>query len=42
MMVCYNLLGEPEDDDELSNVNIPESEGSRDVTALDILTDSMS
>ena len=40
-MTCYNLFGEPEDDDELRNVNIPESEGSRNVAAPDILTDSM-
>ena len=24
MMMCYNLSGEPEGDDELQNVNIPE------------------
>ena len=42
MMTCYNLFGEPEDDDELRNVNIPESEGSHDVAALDIPTDSIS
>ena len=42
MTTCYNLSGEPEDDDELQNVNIPESEGSHDVAAPDILTDSMS
>ena len=42
MMTCYNLSGEPKDDDELQNVNIPESKGSRDVVAPDILTDSMS
>ena len=42
MMTCYNLSREPEDDDELRNVNILESEGSRDVVAPDILTDSMS
>ena len=42
MMTCYNLSGEPEDDDELRNVNILESEASRDVTAPDISMDSMS
>ena len=41
MMTCYNLSGEPEDDDELWNANIPESEGRCDVEALDILTDLM-
>ena len=42
MMVCYNLSREPEDDDELWNVNIPESEGSCDVAAPNIPTYSMS
>ena len=42
MMTCYNLSGEPEDDDELRNVNILESKGSRDVAAPDIPTDPMS
>ena len=42
MMTCYNLSGELEDDDELWNVNIPKSEGSHDVAAPDIATDSMS
>ena len=42
MMKCYNLSGEPEDDDELLNVNIPDSKGSRDVVVLDIPKDSMS
>ena len=42
MMTCYNLSGEPEDDDELWNVNILESEGTCDVAALDISTNSMS
>ena len=41
MMTCYKFSGEPEDDDELQNVNILESEGSRGVAAPDILTDSM-
>ena len=36
MMMCYNLSGELEDDDELRNVNIPESERSCGVTAPDI------
>ena len=42
MMTCYNLFGEPEDDDELWNVNIPESEGSCNVPSPDISMDSMS
>ena len=41
MMQCYNVSGEPEDDDELWNINIPETEQSRDVAALDILIDPM-
>ena len=41
MMACYNLSGEPEDDDELQNVNIPESKGSHDVAAPNIATYSM-
>ena len=27
MMECYNISGEPEDDDELRNINISETEG---------------
>ena len=42
MMTCYNLFGEPEDDDELQNVNITESEGSCDVTTPNTPMDSMS
>ena len=42
MMTCYNLSGELADADELWNVNILESEGSHDVAALEIPTDSMS
>ena len=41
MMECYNVSGEPEDDDELWNINILEIEGSRDVTTLDIPTNPM-
>ena len=41
-MKCYNLSGEPKDDDELHNVNILEFEGSRDVAAPDILIDLIS
>ena len=42
MMTCYNLYREPEDDDELQNVNILDSEGIHDIVAPDIPTDSMS
>ena len=42
MMTCYDLFGEPEDDDELRNVNFPDSEGSTNVAAPDISTNSMS
>ena len=42
MMTCYNLYGEPEEDDELQNVNIPDSEGSHDVAVPNILMDSIS
>ena len=41
MMEYYNVSGEIEDDDELQNINISETEGSRDVTAPDIPTDPM-
>ena len=41
-MTCYNLSRELKDDDVLRNVNISESEGSHDVAAPDILTNSMS
>ena len=41
-MECYNISGEPEDDDELQNITIPYSEGSKNVAALDITTDPMS
>ena len=41
-MTCYNLFGEHEDDDDMHNVNILELEGSHDVAAFDIPTDSMS
>ena len=42
MMNYYNFSRELEDDDELWNVNILESEGSRDVATPDIPMDSMS
>ena len=38
MMECYNLSGEPEDDNELCNINILETEGSRDVATPDVPT----
>ena len=41
MMTCYNLSGELEDDGELWNVNIPESERSHGVIAPDITMDLM-
>ena len=41
MMMCYDFSEEPEGGDELRNVNIPESEGSRGVISPDILMDSM-
>ena len=41
-MECYNVSGDLEDDDELQNINIPETEGSRDVAAPDVPTDPMS
>ena len=42
MMECYNYVsGELENDDELRNINILETKGSRDVAAPDILTDPM-
>ena len=41
MMECYNVSSGPKDDDELQNITIPETEGSRDVATPDILTDPM-
>ena len=41
-MECYNVLGEPKADDKLQNINILETERSRDVMAPDIPTDLMS
>ena len=41
MMECCNLFGELEDDDELHNINSPETERSRDVTTPDVPTDLM-
>ena len=36
MMECCNISGKPEDDDEFFNINIPDTEGSWDVTASDV------
>ena len=41
MMECYNISGEPEDDDELHNINILETKGSWDLTAPNLPTDPM-
>ena len=41
MLECYNVIGGPDDGDDLQNNNIPETKGSRDVTALDVPTDTM-
>ena len=40
MMECYNVSGEPNDDD-MWNINIPETKGSRDVAAPDVPTAPM-
>ena len=40
-MACYNISGKLEDDDELRNINITETEGSHDVTSLYVPTDPM-
>ena len=42
MMECYNVSGEPKDDDVLQNINIPETEGSRNVAVLNVPTDPIS
>ena len=41
MMECYNLCGEPKNDDELHNINIPQTKGIRNVVAPDIPADPM-
>ena len=41
MMMCYNLSMEPEDDEDMHNVNILEYEGSRSFIVLDIPTKLM-
>ena len=42
MVECYDVSSEPEDDDELWNINIPKIEGSTDVAAPDVRTNPMS
>ena len=42
IMECYNMSDEREDDDELCNINILETEGSRNVAAPDLPSDPMS
>ena len=42
MMECYKISGEPEDNDELWNINILKIEGSKAGTTLDIPTNPMS
>ena len=42
LMTCYNIPVKTEDDDDMRNVNILESEGSHNVAAPDILTNPMS
>ena len=41
-MEFYIISSVPEDDDELSNINIPKTEGSRDIVAQYVPTDPMS
>ena len=41
MMECYNVMGGPNDGVDSWNVDIPEIEGSRDVTVPDIPKDPM-
>ena len=36
------MFGKPKDDDEILNINIPETEGSRDIAASDVPIDPMS
>ena len=42
LMACYNISSEPEDDDDMRNVDILELEGSHNVPEMDIPTDPMS
>ena len=42
MMECYNVSRRPKDDDELWNINILETKGSRDVVGPNIPTYPMS
>ena len=41
MMECYNISRKSKDDDELQNINILETEGSRDVAASEVSTNPM-
>ena len=41
MMECYNVSSGPKDNDELWNINIPETEGSMYVASPDIMTNPM-
>ena len=41
MMECYKIFDNLEDDDELHNIKIPETEGIQDVTAPYVPTDPM-
>ena len=36
MMECYNIFDKMEDDNEFHNINIPETEGIRDVVAPNV------
>ena len=41
MMECYNMTGGPDDGDDPRNINIPESEGSQDITTPEMPTEKM-
>ena len=41
MMEFYNVMREPEDEDDPRNVNIPKSEESQDIAAPEIPTDKI-
>ena len=36
MTECYNVTKEPDNKDDVRNINVTESEGSQDIVALDI------
>ena len=42
IMECYNMSGKPKYDDELQNINVLETEGSKDGATPDVPTDPMS